>query len=128
MRDGVEGTFGAGPPVCIPNSSLSHARFNESTLMSRSCDLFSKGSRKCHPCALGFDDFACDLRRSGIALAVLVVKSIALAFECLSAEVARVDLAIRTLYGGFSRTCVEAVIWPSGPFESCVLAVLVTMP
>jgi hypothetical protein len=39
----VLGAFGAVPLACIPNSSLSQARFKKSTLMSRSCDLFYEG-------------------------------------------------------------------------------------
>jgi hypothetical protein len=34
MRDGADGAFDAGPPACIPNSSPSHVRLNESTPMS----------------------------------------------------------------------------------------------
>jgi hypothetical protein len=50
------GAFGVRPPACVPNSIPSQARFKESTLMSRSCDLFCEGPRKRHPHALGLDE------------------------------------------------------------------------
>jgi hypothetical protein len=93
MHDGAEGAFSAGHPSCIPNSSTSQVRFNESTPISRSCDLFSKGSRKRHPRTLWFDDLIHDLRRSGIVLVVLIMKSVTLAFKGLSAGGVRVDLS-----------------------------------
>jgi hypothetical protein len=92
LHNGVEGAFGARPPAYIPNSNPSQARFNESTPLSRSYDLFCEGSQKHHPRALGFDDLIHDLRRSGIVLAVFVAKSVTLTFEGLSVRGAKIDL------------------------------------
>jgi hypothetical protein len=50
------GAFGVRPLTRIPNSSPSQARFKESTPISRSCDLFSEGPRKCHPRTLGLNE------------------------------------------------------------------------
>jgi hypothetical protein len=44
------------PLARISNSSPSQARFKESSLMSQSCDLFSKGPRKRHPRTLALDE------------------------------------------------------------------------
>jgi hypothetical protein len=71
MHDGAEGAFDVGPPTCIPNSSPSQARFNESTPMCGSNDLFCEGSRKRHPRTLGFDDLICDFWCMGIVFLVL---------------------------------------------------------
>jgi hypothetical protein len=53
MHAVVLGAFGAMPPACIPNSSLSQARFKESTPMSRSYDLFYEGPPKASPSRIG---------------------------------------------------------------------------
>jgi hypothetical protein len=72
MRDGAKGAFSAGPPVCIPNSRPSQAKFSKSTPMSLSCDLFCEGSQKRHPCALGFDNLTHNFRCLGIVFAVFL--------------------------------------------------------
>jgi hypothetical protein len=42
MRDGAKGTFGVGPPACIPNNSPSQVRFDESTPLSHPATYFVK--------------------------------------------------------------------------------------
>jgi hypothetical protein len=76
--------------------------------------------------ALWFDKLICDLRRSGIVFAVLVVKSVTLVFKGLAAEGAKMDLVIIARCGGSDGTWAETLTRPNKPFKACSRNAFVT--
>jgi hypothetical protein len=89
---------------------------------------FSKASPSCigDDGGLRFDELVHDLRRSGIVFVIFVVKSIALAFEGLGVEGAKIDLVIGALCEISDGTWAETLRQPNKPSKAYQHRVFVT--